>query len=223
MIPYKDDLPTERFPMVTVAFIALNVAVYIWELGVGADLAVRAFGAVPAAMLGAEPGLQPIAPGASVLTSMFMHGGPLHLAGNMLYLWIFGNNVEDRLGRVQFVLFYIGAGFVAAYAHALSAPASLVPMVGASGAVAGVLGAYLLMFPSARVHTLVFLGVFVTVVRLPALIVIGIWAMIQVVSAMLSQPESGSGGVAWFAHIGGFAYGLAYIKLFRGGNRSRRR
>ena len=145
---------------------------------------------------------------------MFMHGGIFHLAGNMLYLWIFGNNIEDKLGHVRFIFFYIFCGITAAYAHAIINPQSLVPMVGASGAISGVLGAYLLLFPRALVHTLVFLGFFVTVVKIPALIVIGFWVIIQFINGLISTSLIQEGGVAWFAHIGGFIVGLFTIKLW---------
>ncbi len=147
---------------------------------------------------------------------MFLHGGLLHLGGNMLYLWIFGNNIEDRLGPVKFIIFYFVCGVVAAYSHAVTSPSSGIPMVGASGAIAGVLGAYLLLFPRAGVYTIVFLGFFIQVVRLPALIVIGFWAIIQLVSGLMSSAGTMGGGVAWFAHIGGFIAGLALIKLMAG-------
>jgi membrane associated rhomboid family serine protease len=215
MIPYKDDNPTETFPFVTIAFIAINTLVFLWQVATpeGMRGAFFSYGAVPSAILKFES-QQPIHPVATVFTSMFMHGGVLHLAGNMLYLWIFGNNIEDRVGHVKFVIFYLIGGVIAAYAHALASPASNVPMVGASGAVAAVLGAYLLLFPRASVYTIIFLGFFVQVVRLPALIVIGFWAIIQFVNGMVERGMIAQGGVAWFAHIGGFLFGVIAIKLF---------
>jgi membrane associated rhomboid family serine protease len=146
---------------------------------------------------------------------MFMHGGFFHLFGNMLYLWIFGNNIEDSLGHVRFIFFYLLCGVIAAYSHALSAPGSAIPMIGASGAVSGILGAYLLLFPYARVHTLIFLGFFVQTIKVPALIVIGFWAIIQVINGLLASGISNQGGIAWFAHLGGFLAGLVFIKLWR--------
>jgi len=143
-----------------------------------------------------------------------MHGGLLHLAGNMLYFWIFGNNIEDRLGHFRFVVFYLFCGIVSAYSHALTTPGSAVPMIGASGAVSGILGAYVLLFPRAKVHTLLFFFFFVQVVEIPALIVIGFWAIIQVVNGLLTQGVVDHGGIAWFAHIGGFIAGLFTIKLW---------
>jgi membrane associated rhomboid family serine protease len=145
---------------------------------------------------------------------MFMHGGLFHIAGNMLYLWIFGNNIEDRLGHTRFLVFYLLSGAVAAYAHALSSPSSEIPMVGASGAVSGILGAYLLLYPTAKVHTLIFFGFFIQVVRIPALVVIGFWGLIQVINGVISKGFMTQTGVAWFAHIGGFIFGLLTIKLW---------
>jgi membrane associated rhomboid family serine protease len=139
----------------------------------------------------------------------------------MLYLWIFGDNIEHRLGRVRFILFYALSGTAAAFAHAITEPGSTVPMIGASGAVSGVLGAYILLYPRAHVHTLVFLGFFVQVIRLPALVVIGFWAVIQLVSG-ISSSVAGQGGVAWFAHVGGFVFGIGVMKLFIMGRKRRR-
>jgi membrane associated rhomboid family serine protease len=172
-----------------------------------------AYGAIPYYMLTFEKN-QPVHPVLTVFSSMFMHGGLFHLGGNMLYLWIFGNNIEDRLGHIRFILFYIFCGIVSAYAYAITRPHSLTPMIGASGAVSGILGAYLLLFPRATVYTLVFLGFFITNVKIPALIVIGFWAIIQFVNGLISTGINERGGVAWFAHIGGFLIGLLTIKLW---------
>ncbi|MEW6601185.1 MAG: rhomboid family intramembrane serine protease [Nitrospirota bacterium] len=150
----------------------------------------------------------------TVFTSMFMHGGLLHIGFNMLYLWIFGNNIEDRLGAIRFIIFYLLSGVVAAYAHALTNSGSTVPMIGASGAVSGILGAYILLFPHARVHTLFFFIFFVQVIRLPAMIVIGFWIVIQFVNGLVSHGTGAHGGIAWFAHIGGFVFGILMIKFF---------
>ncbi|HLC05391.1 MAG TPA: rhomboid family intramembrane serine protease, partial [Anaerolineales bacterium] len=146
----------------------------------------------------------------TILTSMFVHGGLFHLAGNMLYLWIFGDNVEDRLGRVRYLLFYLLSGVGAAAAQILSDPHSKIPMVGASGAISGVLGAYLLLYPHARVVTLVFFGWFVRVIEIRALIVLGFWIVVQLVSGLLTWGAQ-VGGVAWFAHVGGFVAGLVMV------------
>jgi membrane associated rhomboid family serine protease len=211
VIPYKDDNPAARFPYVTITLIALNVAIFIWSLIVGLNRVAFTFGAVPRALMTMHTN-QPISPLLSIGTSMFLHGGWFHLGGNMLYLWIFGDNIEDRMGPVRFTLFYLACGAVAAYSNAVVSPGSMTPMIGASGAISGVLGAYLLLFPRAGVYTIVFLGFFVQVVKLPALIVIGFWAIIQLVSGLLSAGQPG-GGVAWFAHVGGFVFGVATVKL----------
>lgn len=171
-----------------------------------------AYGAIPHNLITFET-VQPIHPVLTVFTSMFMHGGVFHLAGNILYLWIFGNNIEDRLGRLRFIIFYLFCGIVAAYAQVISNPDSVTPMIGASGAISGILGAYLLLFPKAQVHTLVFLGFFVTIVKIPALVVIGFWVIVQFINGLISTGLSREGGVAWFAHIGGFLAGLLTIKL----------
>jgi membrane associated rhomboid family serine protease len=174
---------------------------------------VYSYGAIPREILSFHSG-RPIPAPLTIFTSMFMHGGLMHIGGNMLYFWIFGNNIEDRLGHLRFVLFYLFCGVVAAFAHVLASPGSEIPMIGASGAISGVLGAYLLLFPSARVHTIVFFGFFIQVIRIPALIVIGFWAIIQLVSGLITQGVLHQGGTAWFAHVGGFLAGLVTIKLW---------
>lgn len=215
MIPYKDDNPTATAPYVTVGIIILNVLVFLYEVTspLGMEKVAFTYGAIPQNILTFDRA-QPIRPVLTVFSSMFMHGGFLHIAGNMLYLWIFGNNIEDKLGRTRFALFYIFCGIVSAYANALSDPHSRIPMIGASGAISGILGAYLLLFPRAVVHTLVFLGFFVTIVRIPALIVIGFWAVLQLVNGLISTGFAREGGIAWFAHVGGFLAGLLTIKLW---------
>ncbi len=215
MIPYKDDNPTFTVPFVTIGIIILNVLVFFGEIFSRSGIAkiTYLYGAIPHSLMTFET-RQPIPAVLTVFSSMFMHGGLLHLGGNMLYLWIFGNNIEDRLGHLRFAIFYAFCGIFAAYANAVSAPDSLLPMIGASGAISGILGAYLLLFPRATVHTLIFLGFFVTTVRVPALIVIGFWAIIQFVNGAVSSGIHEGGGVAWFAHIGGFLIGLASIKLW---------
>lgn len=216
MIPYKDDNPTTITPYVTIAVIALNVVVFFMQVSRSGPEMFYQYGAIPAALLGEEVQVQAVPAGITIITSMFMHGGLLHLGGNMLYLWIFGDNIEDILGHWRFAAFYLVGGAVAAYSHAIASGGSSVPMVGASGAVSAVLGAYLLLFPKARVRTLLILGFFVQVIRLPALIVIGFWAIIQLVNGMALSGPASSGGVAWFAHIGGFVYGVMAIYLFAG-------
>lgn len=215
MIPYKDDNPTRTLPFVTVGIIILDTLIFLYQLfsPTGMERLAYAYGAIPHHIMTFET-VQPIHPILTVFTSMFMHGGVFHLAGNMLYLWIFGNNIEDQLGHIRFIIFYIFCGIVAAYAQVITNPDSLTPMIGASGAISGILGAYLLLFPRAGVHTLVFLGFFITVVKIPALVVIGFWAVVQFVNGLISTGLTRDGGVAWFAHIGGFLTGLLTIKLW---------
>ena len=281
MIPLKDNIPTGRFPILTVLLIAVNIAVFAWQLSFSGDrysspelreLGVPErdentleYGAIPYRLT--HPGEdcavgtlvnqsgpraevvcegtpqygeaqqlanegQPFEPldsppwWATVLTSMFMHGGILHIAFNMLFLWVFGNNIEDSMGRGRFVLFYLLAGIAAAYAQALLDTNATVPAIGASGAVAGVLGGYLLLYPHARVLTLVFIIFFVTLIEIPALVMLGIWFALQFLPAIgqLATPDvsAAGGGVAYFAHIGGFVFGLAAIKLFANRYRERR-
>ncbi|HEX8948442.1 MAG TPA: rhomboid family intramembrane serine protease [Dissulfurispiraceae bacterium] len=215
MIPYKDDNPTYSYPFVTVGLIVLNCLVFFWELltPMDGDQIAFSYGAIPHNLL-TSGGVQSVPPVLSVFTSMFLHGGFLHIAGNMLYLWIFGDNIEDTLGHVRFFFFYLFSGVSAAYGYALMDPGSTIPMIGASGAISGVLGAYLLLFPRARVHTLIFIGIFWQIVAIPAVIVIGFWIVIQVVNALFSSGALQHGGVAWFAHVGGFLAGLFTIKLW---------
>lgn len=216
MIPYKDDNPLTIIPFSTILIIGLNILVFIMQIMSVEDSKniVYSYGAIPHNLVSFESN-QPIHPALTIFTSMFMHGGLFHLAWNMLFFWIFGNNIEERLGHVRFIFFYLFCGVVAAFSHVLLSPGSNVPMIGASGAVSGMLGAYILLFPMARIRTLVFLGFYITVVELPALIVIGFWAIIQVVSGLISQGNAAQGGIAFFAHIGGFIAGLATIKLWQ--------
>ena len=216
MIPYKDDNPINIIPISTILIISLNMLVFIMQLLSGEDSRsiVYSYGAIPQNIIGFQSN-QPIPAYLTILTSMFMHGGVFHIAWNMLYFWIFGNNIEERLGHIRFILFYLFCGVVAALSHILLSPDSNVPMIGASGAVSGMLGAYILLFPMAQVRTIVLLGFYITVVRIPALIVIGFWAIIQVVSGLLSQGNAAQGGIAFFAHVGGFVAGLFTIKLWQ--------
>ncbi len=216
MIPYKDDNPIHIVPFGTLLIIILNVLVFVMQLLSGEEgrRIVYSYGAIPHNIISLET-TQPIHPALTIFTSMFMHGGLFHLAWNMLYFWIFGNNIEERLGHFRFILFYLFCGIVAALSHTLLSPGSYVPMIGASGAVAGMLGAYILLFPMAKIHTVVFLGFYVTVVKIPSLIVIGFWAIIQVVSSLLSQGPDSQGGIAFVAHVGGFVAGLFTIKLWQ--------
>ena len=216
MIPLRDDITSSRPPIITIGLIVANIGIYALQILTGTGLETWAwkFGLVPYELthraeltphLGAPVGL-------TLFTSMFLHGGFFHLAGNMLYLWIFGDNVEDRLGHVRFLIFYLLCGVGAALSFALTSPDLQVPLVGASGAIAGVLGAYLLSYPGARIGTLIFFGFFVRIIYVPALVVLGLWFVIQVMSGLPTVGSSAqTGGVAFLAHVGGFLIGMALI------------
>jgi membrane associated rhomboid family serine protease len=241
VFPLKDNIPTLRFPAITVAFIALNVIAYFfWQQGglsLGSPdsehyLCNLVEGAVipyevtnPGEQVGASGCAPPTTPTwLTLFTAMFMHGGLLHLGGNMLFLWIFGNNVEDSMGPLKFIVFYLLGGLAATALQVAMDPSSTVPTIGASGAIAGVLGGYLILFPRARVVTLIFIIFFVTLVELPAIWILGFWFVQQVLFGVLDLNASGAeGGVAYFAHIGGFAFGLLAIKLFADDRKQRRR
>ena len=219
MIPLHDDNPTKTFPVLTITFIIICVLVFFWQASLAAQagqVAVYQFGVISAVLLDKVQlpvGLAVLPAELTVVTSMFLHGGFMHLAGNMLYLWIFGNNVEDAMGHSRFVIFYLLCGVAAVAGQTLQNPASEIPMIGASGAISGILGAYLLLYPHARVLVLVPLGFFTQLIRLPAAWVLGFWFLIQIVSSALTSSEGG--GVAWFAHIGGFIAGMLLIPLFK--------
>jgi membrane associated rhomboid family serine protease len=226
MLPLKDENRTETFPFVTILLIVTNGLVFIWEIFSPLDIAniARLFGAIPFNLMSfatTPEAFQPINPFTSVMTAMFIHGNFFHLAGNMLYLWIFGDNIEDSLGHMRFALFYFFSGIAATYTFAVMGPDSLVPMVGASGAISGVLGAYIVLFPSARVTTLIFFGFF-WVMRIPALFVIGYWAFFQVLNGILSESEIQQGGIAWLAHVGGFVAGLLSVRFWLPGKKYRK-
>jgi membrane associated rhomboid family serine protease len=252
MFPIKDNMPTDRFPVVTLALIIANFIVYLLTIRHGGSLIsgpdtheVLKYGAIPRALthsgvhcaqvapvdnpqaaevlcnsreLAANgiPAENPLPPWQTVFTSMFMHGSILHILGNMLFLWIFGNNVEDSMGPVRFIIFYLLGGIAALALQVVIDPNSTAPTVGASGAIAAVLGGYILLYPHARVLTLVFIILFFTVIELPALVMLGIWFVEQALfgALNLTHPTGGGGGVAYFAHIGGFGFGLAAIRLF---------
>ena len=218
MIPLKDDNPTTLQPRITLSVIGLCVLVFLWQISLGPEsgqAAVYALGFIPAVLFGvAELPDQLVwvpAP-ATIFTSMFLHGGLLHLGGNMLYLWIFADNVEDSMGHGRFVLFYLLCGIAAAIAQAAPATNSTIPMIGASGAVSGVLGAYVLLYPHARILVAVPLVIVLYTLRLPAVLVLGIWFAGQLLSS-IAAPAVG-GGVAFRAHVGGFVAGVLLIKLF---------
>ena len=208
--PYKDDNPRVLFPFVTFGIITLNVLIFLgqfWisgnDAGIGKSL-VYMFGFVPAEF-------NPL----TIFTSMFMHGGFAHIIGNMWFLYIFGDNVESILGHVKYFMFYLACGIGAALAQFFVEPASQVPMIGASGAVAGVLGAYMIRFPKARVHVLAVIIIFITTFVVPAQIVLGLWFLMQLSGGLGSLGVDTTGGVAWFAHIGGFIIGVTSLKYFQ--------
>lgn len=217
MFPLKDDIPSHRRPIVTIALIATCVLVYFWQVSLGqaGAYAVYSYGFIPAVLLeGASlpPELAVVPPLATLLTSMFLHGGLMHLAGNMLYLWVFGNNIEDNLGHARFLVFYLLCGIVAAFAQALPDPSSEIPMIGASGAISGVLGGYLILYPHARVHVLIPFGfMFLHTIRAGWLL--GFWFVFQLLSGLFSN--AAEGGVAFWAHVGGFVAGMALILVMR--------
>ena len=218
MIPISDDNPARLTPLVTWLIIVLCVAAYVWERSLGRDMdaAIAVLGFVPAELgrsVTASSGFVSLPPGATIFSSMFLHGGILHLAGNMLYLWIFGNNVEDAMGHLRFIVFYLVCGVAAALALTLIDPASRVPMIGASGAISGVLAGYVLLFPRARVTVIVPLGIIFYPFALSAFWVVSFWFVMQIASAAFSNPHEP--GIAWWAHVGGFAAGLLLTPLFK--------
>ena len=212
-LPLYDDNPIRRPPLVTWTLIGLCAGAYLWQLGQNEDAVAYQYGMTPAALFGHLSRLSEIPPWVTIFTSMFLHGGFLHLGGNMLFLWIFGNNVEDVLGRVRYLLLYLGSGVVAALAQALPDPTSDIPMVGASGAIAGVLGAYLMLYPQANVHVFVWIVIFFRIVNVPAWVMLGFWFLLQLVSGLASG--AGEPGVAFWAHAGGFVAGIVLLSLLR--------
>jgi membrane associated rhomboid family serine protease len=240
VIPLKDDIPTRRFPVVTVTIIAICCAVYFlfeqgfWGLGETGNERVVEYGAIPheitnpgeecaevngAIVCEGQPGVEGSAPDqppwwVTIFTSMFMHGSLLHLGGNMLFLWIFGNNIEDSMSRPRFVVFYLLGGVAALALQVVADPDAAIPTVGASGAIAAVLGAYAVLYPRARVITVIIIIIFFTVVQLPALVVLGAWFVLQLLPAFTEPVSDSGGGIAYFAHIGGFIFGMLLIKLF---------
>jgi len=216
LIPIHDEIKARRFPYINYILIAINVAVFIFEFLSGPRLEtfISEFALVPAQLTaGLDSGDI-----RSIFTSMFLHASWMHLLGNMLYLWIFGDNVEDRLGHFWYLVFYLAGGFVAAFAHWAVNPASIIPTVGASGAIAAVLGAYLLMFPRARVYTFIPIGFFIRLRLLPASIVLVVWFILQLFSGVLTLGAGDMGGTAFWAHIGGFVFGVLVGWLAKGRN-----
>jgi membrane associated rhomboid family serine protease len=221
MIPLSDDPPRRVVPIITIGLIAVNVLVFLYELSLGGRLQgfIQAFGAVPAEIASGRDFAPPAPLGnvyLTLFTSMFLHGGWLHLGSNMLYLWVFGDNVEDALGHLGYLVFYLACGLCAGLAQIAISPTSTVPSVGASGAIAGVLGAYLVWFPSAGVRTLLILGPFITLQRVSAVLLIGFWFIMQLISGIgqLGIADE-TGGVAFWAHIGGFVVGALIALLLR--------
>ncbi|HKI49120.1 MAG TPA: rhomboid family intramembrane serine protease [Desulfobacteria bacterium] len=208
--PFHDENPTRRFPLLTIMLIGSNLYVFFWEFSYPGhiDSLFTSYGLVPSRFIEA-----PIQTYPNVFSAMFLHAGFMHLAGNMLFLWIFGNNIEDVLGKIRFITFYLLCGVIAALGHVFMDTGSEIPMVGASGAISGILGAYLILFPKSKVKTLVFLGILITIVRIPAAFLLIFWLVIQIYSNMASSNVGG--GVAFMAHIGGFAAGMILILPFK--------
>lgn len=220
MIPVADDTPTRIMPLVTWALLAACVATFLWQLGLDArthSAAVHALGFIPAVLFGhAElaPGLAVVPSPVTLVTSMFLHGGWMHLISNMLYLWVFANNVEDAMGHGRFLVFYLICGVIAALAHGLAASGSEIPMIGASGAISGVLGAYLMLHPWSRITVVIPLGILLYPARLPAGLVLVVWFGLQLLSSAGVDPNEP--GVAFLAHIGGFIAGMVLVVPFKG-------
>jgi membrane associated rhomboid family serine protease len=217
MIPLKDDNPTQTFPLITISLVAINVLVYIYLLTLsseGLETFLFRYGAIPGRLIHpfeVDQAFSPTIPfGLTIFSSMFLHGGMFHLLGNMLYLWIFGNNVEDYLGHVKYIIFYLISGFFAAFIHTLSDLNSPIPMIGASGAIAGILGAYLVLFPRANVSTLFIFIIFFKIIKVPAVLILGLWFLLQLLNA-----GTVGGSVAWYAHVGGFLTGVVLIQIFK--------
>jgi membrane associated rhomboid family serine protease len=223
MIPIKDDNPRIAFPFITILFILVNGIVFLYQMLYVAEpqAFVYRFGTIPweithfTELNRLPPEYHSEIPNVLTLfSSMFIHGGILHLAGNMLYLWIFGDNVEGIMGHGRFFFFYLCCGLAASVSHVLIAPDSTIPMVGASGAISGILGAYFIRFPRAKVHVVFILILFIRVIRIPALFVLGFWFVVQLLSGLIDMGPEGNAGVAWFAHIGGFAAGIILVFFF---------
>lgn len=219
MFPISDDNPSRIKPYVTYAFIGICVVVYLWQFSLGekgGEQAVFQLGMIPARLFGygdLPPHLATVSPWMTVITSMFMHGGFMHLGGNMLFLWIFGDNVEDSMGHVRYAIFYLACGAAAALTQGMLNPDSEIPMVGASGAISGVMGAYVLLHPYATIRVLLFLGILFWVAHVPALLVLGFWFAAQLFNAAIAPPDVP--GVAFWAHVGGFVAGALLVFIFK--------
>ena len=223
IIPIKDENPTRIFPFVTILIIIINVVIFFVELQEGSNLEtfVKSFGCIPYEIttgIDITPYIHfPVR--FTIITSMFLHGGWMHLIGNMFYLWIFGNNIEDKLGHMRYLIFYFVVGIIASLSQTMISPISKIPQIGASGAISGILGAYLLLFPRAKVLLLLY---FISIVKVPAYIFLGLWILLQVFNAFSTLSYAAHGGVAFFAHVGGFIAGFSLIKVFLIGRRYQR-
>jgi len=220
MFPLRDDNPTTITPIVTWALIAINAMIFLYQVSLGPRdlrLFVYQYGAIPSVVTGEQrlpANVAVIPPILSMVTNVFLHGGWMHLIGNMWYLWIFGNNLEEAMGRLRFILFYLLCGILASITHILFNMNSSIPSIGASGAISGVLGGYLMLYPRARVLTLIYLGFFVRLVQIPAAFMLGFWFVLQVLSGSMAGNQQG-GGIAFWAHIGGFVAGILLVGLFK--------
>lgn len=213
MIPLRDDIPSSTFPIVNYLLIAANLAIFGFELSLGRSLDQYIFShaVIPAQVVSIGLTADQFV---RMTVTMFLHGGWLHVLSNMLYLWIFGDNVEDRMGHFKYLVFYLITGYLATFAHIFFAPQSNIPLVGASGAIAGVLGAYLILFPRARVLTLIFIFIFIQVIPIPAVVFLGFWFLLQLLSGTASMSGQAAQSVAFWAHVGGFVAGMLLVKLF---------
>lgn len=223
MFPLRDKIPSRSFPFVTIAIILFNILVYFYQLTLGNELGdfIRNFGIIPNSFASLQD--VPVANWhmliPNLFTSMFIHGGLLHLLGNLWYLWIFGDNVEDFFGHVPFFLFYLASGLAGALTHIYFNLNSTIPTIGASGAIAGIMGAYIMLYPRSKITTIIFIIIYFTVAEIPALFFLGFWILLQFIYAAFTVASGGAaGGVAWWAHVGGFAFGMTLtllLKIFR--------
>jgi membrane associated rhomboid family serine protease len=226
MFPLRDTIPSQTFPFVTLSLILINLLIFLYEVSLGAQLNsfIYTFGVIPlnytTTLLTDPIKIIPFIP--PLFTSIFLHGGWMHVISNMWYLWIFGDNIEDKTGHFRFLIFYLSCGILATIAHIFINPTSEIPTIGASGAIAGVMGAYILLFPKSKITTLIFLFIFIQIVEIRAIFFLGFWIVIQVISGMFSVGLTGqSGGVAWWAHIGGFLSGVLLVFIFKKNRRNK--
>lgn len=223
MFPLRDDNPVSITPVINWLLIFVNVVIFMYQVSLGPrdmQIFVYQYGAIPAVITGEQrlpDALAAVPPMASTFTSMFLHGSWMHLIGNMWFLWIFGNNIEEAMGPLRYLVFYLLSGISASFAHVLFNPASAIPSIGASGAIAGVMGAYVMLYPRAHVLTLIFLGFFIRLIYLPAGLILGFWFLLQVLSGSMGSVSGGqdSGGIAFWAHAGGFVAGVLLVGVFK--------